>query len=84
MAFKDCSFLCPPGGASGCAKLVLGVVARQLKPVALLFGEGLRLWIRLGYSGLLEIVGCATLPAFLPFVWNTLMDLIIFGECLIE
>ncbi|KAJ1524425.1 hypothetical protein ONE63_010923 [Megalurothrips usitatus] len=80
---RDVVVRCPQSGASRCVSQLLAVVGGELKPGALLVAAAVRLFLRIGYSALFELLGCTMLPALLPFVWNTLMDLLIFGQCLL-
>lgn len=67
-----------------CLSLLRDVLLREVKPVMLMFGQALHLYLRLSYRPLLEMLSCTLLPALLPAIWETLLNLIILGQCLIQ
>ncbi|KAE8746317.1 hypothetical protein FOCC_FOCC006989 [Frankliniella occidentalis] len=66
-----------------CLSQLADVARSELQPLADLVWRTVKALITLGFSATFELFGCIFLPAILPAVWQTLMDIIIFGECLI-
>ncbi|KAK3933352.1 UDP-glycosyltransferase 79 [Frankliniella fusca] len=77
-AGKKC--LQKPGG---CLAELAKLARSELQPLADLVWRTVKALITIGFSATFELFGCIFLPAILPAVWQTLMDVLIFGECLI-